>query len=230
MPVTITSHGHSTFSIDSDGAKILIDPFFTDNPQAKISADEVEADFILISHGHGDHIADAVAIAKRTGALVIANFEIVDWLGARGVENVHPLHIGGGNQFPFGRCKMTIAHHGSGLPDGSYGGNPGGFLLKLDNGVTIYYAGDTALTYDMKWLADDNVDVAILPIGDNFTMGPDDALKAVGLIQPANVIPCHYGTWPYIDVDPQAFKDRCVLETGTGCTLLAAEESYILGQ
>ena len=228
MPVTITSHGHSTFSIDSDGVKILIDPFFTDNPQAKISAGGVEADFILISHGHGDHIADAVAIAKRTGALVIANFEIVAWLGVQGVENLHPLHIGGGNQFPFGRCKMTIAHHGSGLPDSSYGGNPSGFLLKLDNGVTIYYAGDTALTYDMKWLADDSVNVAILPIGDNFTMGPDDALKAIELIRPVTVIPCHYGTWPYIEVDPKAFQDRCILETDTCCTLLGAEESYTL--
>lgn len=226
MSVHVTYHGHATFSIDSDGTKILIDPFFTDNPLAKISADEVEADFILVSHGHGDHVGDTVSIAKRTGAQVISNFEIVGWLGQQGLENLHPLHIGGSNQFPFGRCKMTIAHHGSSMPDGSYGGNPGGFLLKLNNGKTIYFAGDTALTYDMKWLADDDVDVAILPIGDNFTMGPDDALKAVKLIQPKTVIPCHFGTWPYIDVNAEDFQARCNAETDANCVLLHTEESF----
>ncbi|RME86184.1 MAG: metal-dependent hydrolase [Caldilineae bacterium] len=228
MSVKITYHGHATFSIESDGAKILIDPFFTDNPVAKIAADQVDADFILVSHGHGDHVGDTVAIAKRTGALVICNYEIVNWLSSQGLEKLHPLHIGGGNQFPFGRCKMTIAHHGSGLPDGSYGGNPAGFLLKLNNGKTIYFSGDTALTYDMKWLADDNVDVAILCIGDNFTMGPEDALKAVKLIQPKKVIPCHFGTWPYIDVDAEDFQARCNAETDAECVLLHAEETYSL--
>ncbi len=229
MSVTITSHGHSTFTIDSDGTKLLIDPFFTGNPLAKITAADVEADFILVSHGHDDHTGDLVEVAKRTGALVIANFEIVGWLGNQGVENVHPLHIGGGNQFPFGRCKMTIAHHGSGLPDGSYGGNPAGFLLSFNNGTTVYYAGDTALTYDMKWLADYAVDVAILPVGDNFTMGPDDAIKAVQLIKPQTVIPCHYDTWPYIDIDVKAFQDRCILEASSSCVILAPESSYTFG-
>ena len=182
MSVTITFHGHSTFTIESDGAQTPDRSLLhRQSRRQRSEPDDVEADFILISHGHGDHVGDTVAIAKRTGALVISNFEIAGWLDNQGVKNMHPLHIGGGNQFPFGRCKMTIAHHGSGLPDGSYGGNPAGFLLKLNNGKTIYYAGDTALTYDMKWLADDDVDVAILPIGDNFTMGPDDALKAVRL-------------------------------------------------
>lgn len=228
MSVQITYHGHSAFTITSDGKRIVIDPFFSDNPQATRTADEVQADFILVSHGHGDHVGDTVAIAKRTGALVISNFEIMGWLSNQGLQNLHPLHIGGGNQFPFGRCKLTIAHHGSSLPDGSYGGNPGGFLLKLNNGKTIYYAGDTALTYDMKWLADDHVDVALLPIGDNFTMGPDDAIKAVKLIQPKTVIPYHYGTWPYIDVDPKAFQARCLAETDADCVLLSSEQSFEL--
>jgi len=226
MTVKITYHGHSTFTIESDGHTLLIDPFFTGNPLAKIPASQAKADFILLSHGHGDHVGDTVAIAKRTGALVICNYEISGWLGNQGVEKIHPLHIGGGNQFPFGRCKMTIAHHGSGLPDGSYGGNPAGFLLKLHNGKTIYFSGDTALTYDMKWLADEGVDVAILCIGDNFTMGPDDALKAIRLIEPKQVIPCHFGTWAYIDIDAEDFQARCHRETSARCILLHAEESH----
>lgn len=226
MSTNITYHGHSCFSIESDGKHLLIDPFLTGNPKTKITAGNVKADFILVSHGHSDHIGDTVAIAKRTGALVICNAEISGWLGKQGVQKIHPLHIGGGNRFPFGRCKMTIAHHGSGLPDGAYGGNPAGFLLKLNDGKTIYFSGDTALTYDMKWLADEGVDVAILCIGDNFTMGPDDALKAIKLIEPKTVIPCHFGTWAYIDVDAEDFQARCQAETTAQCALLHPEETY----
>ncbi|MCB0007322.1 MAG: metal-dependent hydrolase, partial [Anaerolineales bacterium] len=132
MSVSVTFHGHSTFSIDVNGTKLLIDPFFTGNPMAKISADDVNPDYILLTHGHGDHVGDTIAIAKRTGATVIANFEIVGWLGNQGVEKAHPQHLGGGFHHPFGHVKFTVAHHGSGLPDGSYGGNPAGFLLTLD--------------------------------------------------------------------------------------------------
>jgi L-ascorbate metabolism protein UlaG (beta-lactamase superfamily) len=227
-PVKVTYHGHATISIVSDGYNIVIDPFFTDNPAATIGPDDVEADFILVSHGHGDHVGDTVAIAKRTGALVIANFEIVNWLGNQGLTNLHPLHIGGGNTFPFGYCKMTIAHHGSALPDGAYGGNPGGFLLKLNNGKTIYFAGDTALTYDMKFLSEEDVDLAILPIGDNFTMGQDDAIKATQLIRPSVVLPIHYNTWPYIETDVNKFQERVIKEADAGCIVLAPEESYLL--
>ncbi len=227
-PVKVTYHGHATIGIESDGYKILIDPFFAGNPMAKIGPENLEADFILISHGHGDHVGDAIDIAKRTGALVIANFEIVNWLGGKGVENLHPLHIGGGNTFPFGYCKMTIAHHGSSLPDGAYGGNPGGYLIRFNNGKTLYFAGDTALTYDMKFLADENVDLAILPIGDNFTMGQDDAIKAVQLIKPAVVLPIHYNTWPYITSDPKVFQERVIKEADAGCIVLEPEESYLI--
>ncbi len=219
-------HGHLTVSVINDGVTLLIDPFFEGNPAAKITKDDVQPDYILVSHGHMDHVGDAAYIAKKTGALVIANFEICNWLQNQGVEKVHPLHIGGGQTFPFGRVKMTIAHHGSGLPDGSYGGNPGGFLITFNNGKKVYFAGDTALTYDMTLLADENVDVAILPIGDNFTMGPDDAVKAVKFIKPKVVIPAHYNTWPLIEQDPHAFKARVEAETDAKCVVLEVEGAY----
>ena len=228
QPVKVTFHGHATVTVESDGYNILIDPFFNGNPMAKIGPDDVHPDFILVSHGHGDHIGDAIPIAKRTGALVISNFEIVTWLGNHGVEKTHPLHIGGGNTFPFGYCKMTIAHHGSALPDGSYGGNPGGFLLLLNNGKSIYFAGDTALTYDMKLLEAYEVDLAILPVGDNFTMGPDDAIKAAQLIKPKFVLPIHYNTWPYIEIDIAELKNRMIKEAEVGVAVLEPEETFIV--
>lgn len=223
---TVIWHGHLTFSIVDGDVTLLLDPFFEGNPAAKISKDDVNPNYILVSHGHGDHIGDAAYIAKKTGATVISNFEICTWLQNQGVQNVHPLHIGGGYQFPFGRVKMTIAHHGSGLPDGSYGGNPGGFLITFNNGKKVYFAGDTGLTYDMTLLADEQVDVAILPIGDNFTMGPDDALKAVKFIKPKVVIPAHYNTWPLIEQDPHAFKARVEAETDAKCVVLEVEGRY----
>lgn len=139
MAVKIIWYGHACFLVDTGDARLLMDPFITDNPLAPIKADEVEADYILVSHGHGDHLGDAVAISKRTGAMVISNYEIQTWVMAQGVEKAHPLHIGGGFDFPWGRVKLTIAHHGSALPDGSYGGNPCGFLLTIQ-GKKIYHA------------------------------------------------------------------------------------------
>jgi L-ascorbate metabolism protein UlaG (beta-lactamase superfamily) len=192
---------------------------------ADVAAAEVEADYILVSHGHGDHVGDTVEIAGRTGAMVISNFEIHNWLLAQGVESAHPLHIGGGRDFPFGRVKLTIAHHGSALPDGSYGGNPAGFLLTLE-GKKIYHACDTGLFYDMKLIGEEGLDVAILPIGDNFTMGPEDALRAVKLLEPKVVIPIHYDTFDVIAQDPQAFAAQVEAETEAKCVILRPGDKY----
>jgi L-ascorbate metabolism protein UlaG (beta-lactamase superfamily) len=225
--VELTYHSHACFGIEVDGTQLLIDPFLTGNPLADVTADEMEADYILVSHGHGDHVGDTVPIAKRTGAMTISNFEIQGWLQAQGVERAHPLHIGGGYNFSFGRVKLTIAHHGSMLPDGSYGGNPAGFLLTLA-GKRIYHACDTGLFYDMKLIGADGLDLAILPIGDNFTMGPDDALRAIELLEPKVVIPIHYDTFDVIKQDPEAFKARVEAETGSACVVLEPGDSYRL--
>lgn len=200
--------GHACLRIETGGRSILIDPFLTDNPKAAAKADEVTADFLLISHGHGDHVGDAVAIAKRTGALVIANFEIIQWLQKQGLTNVHAMHIGGAHDFPFGRLKLTQAFHGSGLPDGTYGGNPAGFYLTLKDGNRIYDAADTGLFGDMRLIGEEGIDLAILPIGDNFTMGPDDALRAVTFLNPRKILPIHYGTWPLLDQNADAWAQR----------------------
>jgi L-ascorbate metabolism protein UlaG (beta-lactamase superfamily) len=227
MPTQLTYLGHGTFQIDSAGQTIVIDPFFTGNPKATVKANEVSPDVIIISHGHGDHVGDAVAIAKRTGCLVIANFEICEWLGSQGVTNTHPQHIGGSHKHAFGTVKLTIAHHGSMLPDGSNGGNPCGILLKLEDG-TIYHACDTALFMDMQLIGEEGLDVAIVPIGDNFTMGPDDALKAVKFLKPKKVIPDHYGTWPLIDQDANAWAKRVKAETQSEAILLQPGETFEL--
>jgi L-ascorbate metabolism protein UlaG (beta-lactamase superfamily) len=205
-------YGHGTMGLETEGYKILIDPFFTDNPSASTTADAVEADFILVSHGHGDHVADAVAVAKRTGAKVISNFEIANWFGAQEVD-AHPQHIGGGFHHPFGYLKLTQAIHGSGLPDGSYGGMPAGFLLTTRQNEKVYLACDTGLFAGMKLLRKEKVDLAVLPIGDNFTMGPDDALRAVKMIRPKHVIPVHYGTWGLIEQNPHTWADRIRAKT-----------------
>src|SRR5690606_35781659 len=187
------------------GKRVLIDPFLTGNPAATTTADQVQPEFIVLTHGHGDHVGDTVGIAKRTGALVIANYEITEWLAKQGVSNVHALNTGGGYQFPFGRLKFTIAHHTSMLPDGSDGGNPAGLLFTLADGKKIYHSGDTGLFYDMKLIGEEGLDLAILPVGDNYTMGPDDAVRAVKLLNPKRVIPEHYNTWDLIAQDITAW-------------------------
>ncbi len=227
MSVKVTSHGHATFSLDVNGTKIVIDPFFDGNPAATVSAADVEADYILITHGHGDHIADALPIAQRTGAKIISNFEIGNWFIGQGYENVHQQHIGGGFQHEFGHVKLTIAFHGSALPDGSNGGMPNGFLLTVD-GKKVYIAGDTAVFSDMALIGAGGLDLAILPIGDNFTMGPDDAIMAINFLKPKAVIPCHYNTWPPIAVDVDAWKAKAEAETEANIVTLSSEQVHDL--
>lgn len=197
-----TYYGHSCFAVETAGRTLLFDPFITPNELARnIDINKVRADFILISHGHFDHLADAVALAKRTGALVISNYEITVWLGQQGVTKTHPLNHGGGARFDFGRAKFTPAIHSSGLPDGSYGGNPGGFLVETADGA-FYYSGDTALTYDMKLIGEGpRLRFAALPIGDNFTMGVDDAIQAAEFVRCDEILGLHYNTFPPIRID-----------------------------
>jgi L-ascorbate metabolism protein UlaG (beta-lactamase superfamily) len=227
MSTKLTWYGHATLGLETGGYKILVDPYFTGNPAVRVTPDRVEADYILVSHGHGDHMGDAVSIAKRTGATVISNAEISTWLGKQGVKT-HAQHLGGGYKHPFGYLKLTLALHGSGLPDGSYGGNPAGFLLTTLEGEKIYIAGDTGLFGDMRLIGDEGVDLAVLPIGDNYTMGPDDALRAVKLIQPGHVIPIHYSTWDLIAQNPISWAQRVQAETKTEVHVLKPGESFTL--
>jgi L-ascorbate metabolism protein UlaG (beta-lactamase superfamily) len=217
--------GHACLWIESDGQKLLVDPFLTGNPAAAVKAADVQPDFILISHGHGDHVGDAVAIAKRTGAMVIANFEISEWLQKQGLQKVHGQQHGGGHDFAFGRVKLTLAFHGSALPDGSNGGNPCGFLFTFKDGTKVYDAADTGLFGDMRLIGEEGIDLAILPIGDNYTMGPDDALRAVKMIQPRKVLPIHYNTWPLIAQDAAAWAARVRSEINTEPVVLKPGES-----
>ena len=202
-------HGHSTFTLTTDdGTRIIIDPWFDENPVSDMKADQIEGvDFILCTHGHSDHFADAIPLAKRTGATLVSTFEIVSFVQSQGVENAHPLHIGGGFNFPFGYVKMTPALHGgqvAGDDTGAFTTVPGGFWMDL-KGKRLYHAGDTALLMDMQLLRG-KVDLALLPIGDNFTMGPEDAVQAVDFIRPEMVVPIHYNTFDMIAQDPEAFR------------------------
>jgi len=212
--VTITEGNH----------KLIIDPFLTGNPNAPVKADDIDVNFVLISHGHGDHLGDGIAIAKRNNATVIANFELANMCANEGVS-IHPMHIGGRHDFDFGSVKLTIAHHGGGAGDDAsrYTGPPVGFLVTI-GGKTIYHSGDTGLFYDMKLIGEMNrIDLAFLPIGDNFTMGVDDAVKAVEFLRPAKVVPFHYGTWPLIDTSPEDFKAKV---TGAEVVILKPGETH----
>jgi len=227
MSIKITWFGHAALGLEIDGYKLVVDPYISENPAATLKPEEVEADFILITHGHFDHVGDAVNIAKRTGAMVISNFEISQWMEKQGVANVHGQHIGGAHDHPFGTLKLTPALHGSGLPDGTNGGNPVGFIITTRDNRKIYIVGDTGLFSDLKLYASLGIELAFVPIGDNYTMGPEDAYTAVELINPKHVIPIHYNTWELIAQDAEAWAER-VNKLGVQAHVLKPGESLTL--
>jgi L-ascorbate metabolism protein UlaG (beta-lactamase superfamily) len=207
MMTKITYYGHSTFLISINGKNILFDPYISPNQKAKqIDIESIAADYILVTHGHSDHVADVEAIAKKNGATVVSNFEVATWFQNKGIEKVHPMNHGGSKVFDFGKIKYVNAVHSSTLPDGTAAGNPGGFVIQSKE-ETFYFAGDTALTYDMKLIGEEfDIDFAFMPIGDNFTMGIDDAIKAAEFVGTKKIIGMHYDTFPYIEIDKEAAK------------------------
>ncbi|MBN1201865.1 MAG: metal-dependent hydrolase [Anaerolineae bacterium] len=227
MPIQVTWWGHATFALQIDGYNVWIDPWLTDNPMTNLTPDKVEADYILVTHGHGDHLGDTIPLAQRTGATVITVAELAHWLDTQGVKT-QMQHIGGTVNYPFGKVKLTIAHHGSRLPDGSYAGPPCGVLVRSTGGQTVYHAGDTGLFLDMQLYGDEGIDLAILPIGDAVTMGPDDALRALRLLKPRFAMPMHYNTWEGIKQDEKAWGARVAAETSAQAVLLQPGESFEL--
>jgi L-ascorbate metabolism protein UlaG (beta-lactamase superfamily) len=208
MSTLLTWLGHGTWAIEIDGTKLLLDPFLDDSPTAPVKSDQVEAEYILVSHGHFDHVADLVKIATRCNSTAIASYEVCQWAKAQGVaeDKLQEMNIGGEIKLPFGQVKMTLAEHSSTMPDGTAGGTAGGFLLKLPT-ARIYFACDTALFWDMKLIGAGGLDLAVLPIGDRYTMGPADSLEAIKLLNPRRVMPAHYNTWPPIAQDANAWAE-----------------------
>ncbi len=225
----ITFYGHACFCVEHNGLNILFDPFISGNDAAKdIDINTIPADFILISHGHQDHVLDVEAIARRTGAKIISGFEVINWFAKKGLEDHHPMNHGGAFEFDFGTVKLVNAVHSSSLPDGSYGGNPAGFVISLTDGPTFYYSGDTALTYDMKLIGEQyNIDFAFLCIGDNFTMGIDDAVRAAEFTGAYKIIGMHYDTFPPIKIDHDDAK-RIFSNAGRNLLLLEIGETIEL--
>ncbi len=220
----LTYLSHSTFILDDNNYKLIIDPFITGNPTCPIqNVNDIKVDFIVLTHGHGDHLGDAFTLAKNNDALIIAVNELANYAAENGCK-AHNMHIGGGYNFPFGRLKFTIAHHGSSSPDGRYMGEPAGVVLSMGN-KTIYHTGDTGLFLDMKLIGEmNNIDIFLVPIGDNFTMGIDDAVKAVEFVNPGLTIPMHYNTFPIIPADPKEFQKK-VEAIGKKCRVMEYGET-----
>jgi L-ascorbate metabolism protein UlaG (beta-lactamase superfamily) len=218
---------HSSFQVTSNsGIKLLIDPFLDGNPTSPAKAADVDAEYIILTHAHGDHIGDSFSIAKRCGSSFICVNELADYCKSKGFE-AHNMHIGGGYDFEFGRVKFTIAHHGSMTPENSYAGEPAGVIISID-GKNIYHTGDTGLFYDMKLIGEMTpIDYMLLPIGDNFTMGITDAVKAVELTSPKVAIPMHYNTFPVIKADPNEFKLKTEVK-GIKCIVMEYGEEIDL--
>ncbi|MBA3643868.1 MAG: metal-dependent hydrolase [Chloroflexia bacterium] len=229
MP-TLTYLGHSAFLLENDGKSVVIDPFLSGNSTASHQADQLNPQAILLTHAHNDHVGDTVDIAQRTGAKVIATFELGTWLGEQGVEDAVSANHGGTVAFDGGTVKLTQAWHTSSYEDGNgfvAPGVPAGLVVRF-GGKTIYFAGDTCLFGDMRLIGEEGLDVAVLPIGDHFTMGPDDAVRAVEFLNPNTVIPCHYNTFPEIKQDPDAFKRKVEERTAARCEVLTPGASLEL--
>ncbi|HSI75388.1 MAG TPA: metal-dependent hydrolase [Lunatimonas sp.] len=228
--IKITYFGHSTFLFTIKDKTILFDPFIQPNELAdQVDVTSINPDYILVTHGHEDHVADVEIIAKQSNAMLVSNFEVVSWFEKKGIEKVHPMNHGGSKSFDFGTIKYVNAVHSSTLPDGASGGNPGGFVVQSEEG-TFYFAGDTALTYDMKLIGEEfDIDFAVLPIGDNFTMGIGDALKAADFVGTEKIIGMHYDTFPYIQIDKEAAL-AAAGSAGKELLLLTIGKSITLGK
>ncbi len=228
MTIKVTWLSHSGFLLDLNGTPVLIDPFLTGNPLATSSATQLPAEYILLTHGHSDHVGDTIEIARRTNAMVIGVYEIHAWMQNQSVLRTHAMNTGGGRAFPFGHIKFVKADHSSSLPDGTYGGQACGIVLTVGD-KRLYFAGDTALFSDMRLIGDTGIDVAFVPIGDNFTMGPEDSVQAIKLIRPKAAFPIHYNTYEVIQQDAGAWARRVHNETDAKAIVTDPGSGFIIG-
>lgn len=228
--MTVTYYGHSAIQIETGGTTLLFDPFIDDNPHCEgvVTAADLSPDVVLLTHAHGDHYGDTEAIVKRASPMVVGPYEVVQYVGKQtGHEDTHPMNAGGAWDFDWGRVTNTYARHSSSFPDGTYGGLASGFVLEAE-GTTVYNTGDTCRFAEMAWTGEQyDINLLFLPIGDDFTMGPDEAVEAVKMLRPALVVPVHYNTFPYIETDPEAFAEA-VRQTSTKARVMEPGESFDL--